>query len=303
MKKLFEKLRDNQFLTFVIEHYKASELDLSSIAVAYYLLLTMFPFLVLLANIFPYLNINTSQLLDFIEVHLPPQLYDNLSGLIQGVFERPSNSLLWVSIVTGLWTTSQGMIFLQKAINKAYDVQEHRDAILMRLVGTGISALLITFMVLAIFTSTFGESILTLIHHYWKLDQNFYNLLANLIKYLTLAVFMVALGLLYYILPNVRVKRWTNVWPGTLFVSIILLTSTRLFSIYLEMAMQRLEDIRFIGSMALLVLMFWFIFLAKLLIMGAILNSSYQRFYEGELETRRGAFITIIKDKWFKNNK
>lgn len=300
MKTLLTKIQENQFLTFFVEHYKASEMDLSSIAVAYYLLLTLFPFTVLLANIFPYLQIDISELLVFLEMNLPTQLSDTLSGLVRGVFNKTSSGLLWVSILTGLWTTSQGLIFLQKAVNKAYDIQDHRDAILVRLVGGAISILLVICVALAIFVSTFGEMVLGVISRYWNMDDSFYSLLSQLAQYLPLTILVLALGVLYYILPNVRVRRWTNVWPGTLFVSIVLLTSTKLFSLYLDSALRRLEDIRFIGSMTVLVLMFWFIFFAKVLIMGAILNSSYQRFYEGKLEQRRGDIISLVRENLLK---
>lgn len=74
MKKLLNRVQNSQFLAFFLEHYKASEMDLSSIAVAYYLLLTIFPFLILLANLFPYLHIDTSQLTNFLRDTLPRQL-------------------------------------------------------------------------------------------------------------------------------------------------------------------------------------------------------------------------------------
>ena len=54
VKKIIEKLQASQFVQNFLEYYKkVLKWILSSIAVAYYLILTIFPFLILLANLFP----------------------------------------------------------------------------------------------------------------------------------------------------------------------------------------------------------------------------------------------------------
>lgn len=297
MKKLLKRVQNSQFLAFFVEHYKASDMDLSSIAVAYYLILTMFPFLILLANIFPYLHIDTSQLLSFLSDTLPRQLYLSTTGIVRSIFDTPSSGLLWVSVVTGLWTTSRSMTFLQKAINKAYDVQEHRDFVLAHAIGVLAGVILVIFLILAIFISTFGKAVLNIIYQHWHMERSLYDALSNLTQPITFLVFLVAVGLLYFILPNVKIRRFRNVLPGTLFTSIVLIMATSLSGAYFNLAIARLEDLRFFGSVAILVIMFWFIFLAKILIIGALLNSSFQRKREGTIETRRGDVLQIIYDR------
>lgn len=297
MKKLLKRVQNSQFLAFFVEHYKASDMDLSSIAVAYYLILTMFPFLILLANIFPYLHIDTSQLLSFLSDTLPRQLYLSTTGIVRSIFDTPSSGLLWVSVVTGLWTTSRSMTFLQKAINKAYDVQEHRDFVLAHAIGVLAGVILVIFLILAIFISTFGKAVLNIIYQHWHMERSLYDALSNLTQPITFLVFLVAVGLLYFILPNVKIRRFRNVLPGTLFTSIVLIMATSLSGAYFNLAIARLEDLRFFGSVAILVIMFWFIFFAKILIIGALLNSSFQRKREGTIETRRGDVLQIIHDR------
>ena len=41
--------------------------------------------------------------------------------------------------------------------------------------------------------------------------------------------------------------------------------------------------------------MLWFIFLARILILGAVFNATYQELRQGELKSRRGDVITIIQ--------
>lgn len=189
------------------------------------------------------------------------------------------------------------MTFLQKAFNKAYDVQEHRDFLLSHAVGVFAGVMLVLFLIIAVFISTFGKAVLNIIYQHWHMDKSLYDALSNMTQPMTLMAFIVAVGLLYFILPNVKVRRLRNVVPGTLFTSLVLLLTTTSFGAYFNVAVARLEDFRFFGSIAILVIMFWFVFFAKILIMGAILNSSFQKKREGVIETRRGDVLQIIQER------
>jgi membrane protein len=56
------------------------------------------------------------------------------------------------------------------------------------------------------------------------------------------------------------------------------------------------SDFRVVGSILIFAIMIWFIFISRVLILGAMLNAVYQKYKEGQLETRRGDIIEIIKD-------
>ena len=63
LKKFFEDLLaklEYRPIQVFMRHFQSAEMDLSAIAVAYYLLVTAFPLLVIAANIFPYFHINVS---------------------------------------------------------------------------------------------------------------------------------------------------------------------------------------------------------------------------------------------------
>ena len=74
MARLLDKLQWRPLQVY-LRHYRSAEIDISTIAVAYYLILTVFPLIVIAANVFPYLNIDTTDLLKFMNEHLPKQFY------------------------------------------------------------------------------------------------------------------------------------------------------------------------------------------------------------------------------------
>ncbi len=126
MARLLDKLQWRP-LQLYLRHYRSAEIDISSIAVAYYLILTVFPLIVIAANVFPYLNIDTTDLLKFMNEHLPKQFYAPAANVVQDIFSTPSGQLLGVASLTGFWTMIKSLSSLQKAINKVYGASEHRD--------------------------------------------------------------------------------------------------------------------------------------------------------------------------------
>ena len=297
MEKIVATLKHQPFMKQVMHHYRDAEVAISSIAVAYYLILTIFPFLVLLANLFPYFHIDTNQLLTFLKANLPAELYHRTAGLVLSVFDKPSTSLLWLAIVTGIWTMSRSMLFLEKAMNKAYGVKEHRDVVLGYLVGMLSSLLIVFFLVLAILLSTFGKTALRLLYQQMHFKPILYHWLMYLTQPVTALVFFIALSVLYFILPNVKIHKIRYVLPGSCFATLVFMIFTSLFGSYVNYTIDRMENLRIFGSVTVFAIMLWVIFFARILIDGAVLNASYQACSGQPFETRRDNVIQIIQSR------
>lgn len=295
MKKILQFLQGRPFIKHLYHHFMSAEMDISGIAVAYYLILSIFPLLILLANIFPYFQIDTTDLLIFLKENLPEEFYSMASGLVVAIFEQPATDLVWLSLLTGFWTMSKGFFFLQKAINKAYNVQEKRDYLLGRLIGGLTGVLLIVSLLIAVLFSTFGKAVLTLINNQFGLQESVYQALLGLIQPTVALIFALALMFLYYLLPNVKIIKKRYVLPGTIFTSLVLLATTTLFASYINARITSLENIKVLGSVTVFVMMFWFTLFARVLIFGAVLNASYQMKQEGQFIPRKGYLIDLTR--------
>ena len=99
MARLLDRLQWRPLQVY-LRHYRSAEIDISTIAVAYYLILTVFPLIVIAANVFPYLNIDTTDLLNFMSEHLPKQFYAPDSASWTGQESQTSISsfsMVWAS--------------------------------------------------------------------------------------------------------------------------------------------------------------------------------------------------------------
>ena len=97
-------MRENEFLRAFFHFYQASEADITSIAVAYYFLISIFPLLLIAANILPYFQIRPDELLVALKDLLPESLYLTIAKVVRDVLTKPSTGLLSISILSALWT-------------------------------------------------------------------------------------------------------------------------------------------------------------------------------------------------------
>ncbi len=294
MKKIIQTAGEltRTFMTF----FKSSEMSLSSIAVAYYLLLAIFPLVLIVGNILPFLQIDTSGLLVFLSNNLPNDIYKGVEPVVNNLLSQRNTGLLSVSVLAGFWTISRALSALQMSMNKAYEVFNHRDFIISRIIGLASGFAILLFLYFSIVLSTFGQLILEQVYRVFPFDRSLYRTLHNMtLPAVAVAVFL-SLMLLYFILPNVKIRKLRYTMPGTIFSTFVLVFLTNFIAKYVSFALNQLDDLKLIGSLVVFALMIWFIFIARVLIIGAILNAVYQKTQLGKIETRRGEIVEFIKE-------
>ena len=276
MKKLWKELIDKPLLKAFLHYYQTSDSELTSVAVAYYWLISIFPLLLVVINILPYFQIPVSNFLKVVNEFLPDTMYDVVAKIITEVLTQPSTGLLSFAVLSALWTFSKSMNYLQKAFNKAYGVAKSRGLIYQQLMSLLVSFGLQILFALALFLSVFGRMLLNLIKSYWKSDSPLFDYLQDLTGPLVYTLIFAILVMLYYFLPNVKVRRIRYVLPGSIFVLLTLVLILNIFSASVNHYINNLVEVRFVSSIIFVVTMFWFILLAKILIIGAVINASVQ---------------------------
>ena len=297
-KKFFDRVMSKWLyepIQVFMRHFQSAEMDLSSIAVAYYLILTAFPLIIIAANIFPYLNIDIADLLRLMKQNLPKDIFKPASSIVVNIFSKPSGSVLGVATLTGFWTMSRSLTSLQKAINKAYGVSQHRDFFIGHLVGLLTSLIILFLLTFALIFSTFSKAAIQVLDNHYNLSDNITTAFLLLIQPITVLIIFVGLMLLYFLLPNVKIKKIRYILPGTIFTSFVMTFLSNLVGNYVVHNVEKMVDIKTFGSVMIFIIMLWFIFLARILILGAIFNATYQEMSVGKLESRSGDVVSIFK--------
>ncbi|MBL1132495.1 YihY/virulence factor BrkB family protein [Streptococcus suis] len=280
-------------LTF-FSFYRSADSDVTSVAVAYYLLISIFPILLTLANLLPYYPFDVDMILSVVAEFVPDKLYPSVSSFITSVLTKPSSSWLGISILTTLWTLSRSMTILQKAFNKAYGINEHRDFIIGHLIGIFLGIGLQVIVLLSITLLTFGQAVFSYINKLVPIEDAWLKGLLSQTQLVGLMALFAALVMLYFLLPNVRIKKVRYVFPGTLFVLLTMTSIGKLFSIYVDNYANKLLDFRIVTAVVFLVFMLWFIFMAQVLIVGAMINATVQSMQVEEFHARDGDIVSIL---------
>ena len=276
MKKWWKGLIDKPLLKAFLHYYQASDSELTSVAVAYYWLISIFPLLLVVINILPYFQIPVSNFLNVTNGFLPDTVYDVVAKIVMEVLTQPSTGLLSFAVLSALWTFSKSMNYLQKAFNKAYGVAKSRGLIYQQLMSLFVSFSLQILFALALFLSVFGRILLDFLKNYWQSDNPIFVYLEDLTGPLVFTLIFAILVMFYYFLPNVKVPRIRYVLPGSIFVLLTLVLILNIFSASVNHYINNLVEVRFASSIIFVVTMFWFILLAKILIIGAVINASVQ---------------------------
>ena len=274
MKKLWIQLTERPLIKAFLHFYKESDSELTSVAVAYYWLISIFPLIMIAVNILPYFQIPISNFLIALKEFLPDSMFEVIEKIVREVLTQPSTGLLSFSVLSALWTFSKSMDFLQKAFNKAYGVAKNRGLISHQLMSLLVSFGLQVLFALALFLSMFGQMLLNFLKNYWQSDSILFDYLQDFTGPIIYILLFAILVMLYYFLPNVKVTSIRYILPGSIFVLVILMLFLNIFSTSINTYVNHLVDVRFFSSIIVVVIMFWFILIAKILILGAVINAS-----------------------------
>jgi membrane protein len=118
----------SQVLKQAIENFLDDNMLAYAAALAYRILLALFPFIIFLLTLLGALGVPQffDWLLQQAQTALPAVAFQLVEQVVGEIRERPRTGLLSVSIAFALWTASTGMRTLMTALNTAYDVAESR---------------------------------------------------------------------------------------------------------------------------------------------------------------------------------
>lgn len=240
-----------------------------SAQLAYFFLLSLFPFLLFLVTLLGFLPFEADGVMNFLEAYLPDEVVVLIESNLTQLVNNQSGGLLSVSIIGTLWSASNGFNAIAKSFNKAYRVEEKRSFLLNRLVAFGLMIglviVIISALVLAVFGKIIGETIFDIFGF-----NDFMNLW-NIIRYtFTSAIFFVVFLLLYKFTPNEKVKIKHAIW-GTLFSTVLWQVTSLGFSFYVTNLGNYSATYGSLGTV--IILMVWFYLSGIIINIGGVINA------------------------------
>ena len=211
MKKLNE-----EYIRSVSRKFNYSEINSKAAEMSFYLLLSMFPFLIFTISIIVYIptfHLNKSILI--IKNVIPESAFYIILSIINSAIENKSVGFLILSFIFTLWTSSRGIRSLIRWMNKSYNVKETRSFIKVFI----ISFIFTISIFVLIFSSIIGLD---------KIFIYLWNILRYVVGVSTLVIIMINL---YKYTPNKNIKT-KDVIPGSIIATLAWFLISFFYSYY-----------------------------------------------------------------------
>ena len=199
----------------------------------YFLILSVFPALVLLLSLLRYTRLDIHSLLALLDGFLPEALLPDAELLIINTYRNTSTTVVSISAITALWSASRGIYGLLTGLNAIYQVPENRGYLHTRLISVIYTFLFLVVLLLTLVLHVFGTGLLNLLS---QSDAPFLRFLMDIVdlRFFLLVLLQTALfTAMFMALPN-RKNSMADSLPGAFLASIGWLVFSHLFSLYVE---------------------------------------------------------------------
>ena len=246
-------------------------------ALGYYLTLAIFPAMILLMTIIPYLPIAQvdKAIMDLLGQALPPEAYGMVEGVVSEVTGDRRGGLLSFGLLGTLWAASTGMYAIMQQLNITYKVKEGRSFIRAR-----ATALLLSLLFGLLVIGAFSLIVLGGVIQDWLGTQlGFSGALLIFFSVFRWVVIVLALllgfALIYRYAPNVE-QKFAFITPGSVLGVILLVLVSLGFAIYTSNFADYSATYGSIG--AVIILMLWLDIAGLVILVGSEINALIEHY-------------------------
>lgn len=217
----------------MVQHIAGLNIAAHAAGACYFIVLAVFPSLVLLLGLVRYTGLSVDTLTEVLSNVLPTALMPAAERLIVSTYRASTGTVISLSAVTALWTASRGMFGLLTGLNAVYDVQEGRGYWHTRGMSVVYTFAFLVVLLLTLVLHVFGTTIEQWLQRsgvelFYVISQ-----VLDLRFFLLLIVQTLLFTVMFMFLPSRR-NRFMDSLPGALLSSIGWLLFSHLFSLYVE---------------------------------------------------------------------
>lgn len=199
----------------------------------YFIVLAVFPALLLLLGLLRYTPLEVERLGEMLSGILPEALLESAEELILITYDNTSASVLGISAVTTIWSASRGIYGLLTGLNAVYGVREERGYFYTRFLSMLYTFAFLIVLLMTLSVHVFGTRVLTLLQ---RNSHPFVAFLLELVdfRFFLLLILQTALFTAMFMALPYGKQRVRDSLPGALLASSGWLVFSDLYSIYVE---------------------------------------------------------------------
>ncbi len=260
---------------------KRADIFSRSAQVGFYLIFSIFPFLIFIVSSFGIFLDQSSYyrtaLNQYLQQLMPPSAFQLVREILIEVTTNSSSGKVTFGLIASLWSASAGLNALRFALNSAYEFVETRNFIFTRLLSILLTILISVSMTVAIAGVFYGWKLIQIFIESIGFDSPSETSLFIMERIITIGLMFFVFQLIYNILPNRKPFRWYIISPGAILGVALWILMSQGLKLYVQYFNSYNRTYGSIG--ALIILMLWLYIAALVVIVGGMINSMFETKY------------------------
>ncbi len=258
---------------------------------AFFIVMSIFPFLILLLTLIKYTPLTKEALVEFVSRIIPATFIPMTQSVINQLYSESSITLISITAIIAIWSSGKGIMGIMRGIDVINEVEKKPNYIIQRIIASIYTFLFLIAITASLGLIVFGAHIFNLIQKHAPLIYEFISIFIKrniTITFLILTLFFIAT---YTICPMSAMKKNTaygnstkksslmalHVLPGALFSALSWILFSFGFSLYVD-HFSKLSSMY--GSIStFMVLLLWLYICMYIMFIGAVIN----KFFENEI--------------------
>lgn len=260
--------------SFFLQEIGKDELINKASSLSYNFMLAIFPAIIFLFTLIPYVPIDNfqDQLMSLIALILPAEAYAAVNTTLLDIVKNQNSGLLSFGFVFALIFATNGVHTLMVAFNKSSLISETRSWLRQRLVAVFLTVLISFALIFGLVIMTIGEYIIDFLKSELRFQDSIWLYLLNLGRWLILIIiYFVTIASLYRYGPA-NARKWKFFSAGSWMATILAILTFWGFSYYINNFGTYNKLYGSIGT--LIVLMIWLYLNSLIILVGFELNAS-----------------------------
>ncbi len=258
---------------------------------AFFIIISFFPFIMLLLSIIRFFPIEESSMLRLFTEIFPTAIHSLIISIITEIYDSAaSKTIISVTVITTLWSAGKGFLAIMRGLNSVYEINETRNGLLLRAIAALYTLIFAVMVLITMTLFVFGNRLYFWIERKLPIFVDTALVIISLRTIVGLIALIIFFLIIYTVIPNRKTKLMSQL-PGAMLCAGGWMGFSYAFSFYID----NYSNYAFTyGSLTAIVLfMLWLYFCMYILFLGAEFNLLFEN----------KAFLQKIKILYRKNSK
>lgn len=258
----------------IYDKYSKDEMTVYAAQASFFSIIAAFPFIMVLLALIQFIpSITKANLLQLMITLIPSTLEMDsiIVNVIDNLYTNSPVTVLSLSAVAAIWSSSRGMLSIERGLNRIFGHQKKRSYIMTRIIAAGYTVVFMVICILTLVLLVLGSSIQSFMNHHFTVLAEITRVV---VTFRTMLIFIltVCFAVLYTYVPTKK-QHFMKQLPGAIFSTVGWMGFSFAFSIYFNNFNN--FSVMYGSLAAIVLLMLWLYACICILFLGAEINYFY----------------------------